>query len=44
MQNKNFAYEEIELNFDTAKDGYIQFLPYKDNTEGFFVAKIKRKY
>lgn len=43
-QNKNFAYEEIELKFDTAKDGYIQFLPYKDDTDGFFVAKIKRKY
>jgi len=41
-KNKNFVAENIQLDFDKTKEGYIQFLPYKDNTEGFFIAKLKR--
>lgn len=40
--NKNFVAEQINLDFEKTKEGYLQFLPYKDNTEGFFIAKIKR--
>lgn len=40
--NKNFVAEQIDLDFEKTKEGYLQFLPYKDNTEGFFIAKIKR--
>ena len=40
--NTNFVAEQINLEFEKTKEGYLQFLPYKDNTEGFFIAKIKR--
>ena len=40
--NKNFVAMPINLDFEKTKEGYLQFLPYKDNTEGFFIAKIKR--
>ena len=40
--NKNFVAQPINLDFEKTKEGYLQFLPYKDNTEGFFIAKIKR--
>jgi len=40
--NKNFVAQQIDLDFEKTKEGYLQFLPYKDNTEGFFIAKIKR--
>lgn len=40
--NKNFVAMPIDLDFEKTKEGYLQFLPYKDNTEGFFIAKIKR--
>lgn len=42
--NKNFSAEEIDLPFEKTKEGYIQFLPYRDGTDGFFMAKIKRDF
>ena len=32
-----------ELWQETAKKGYITLLPHKSNTDGFFIAKLKRK-
>lgn len=50
---KNFNYKLEDLNldlrfkeldvFDTSSKGYLQILPYIKNTDGFFIAKLKRK-
>ncbi len=47
--NKNFVLcslkgllsEKIDLNHNT-ENGYIQFYPHKDKTDGFFIARMKR--
>lgn len=40
----NFAVEEICLDYPKTKEGYLQFLPYRDGTDGFFIALLKREY
>jgi len=36
-------YFPSELNRDSLKDGYIQLYPNVDDTDGFFICKLKRK-
>lgn len=49
LENHPFTAEDIsgELNAvpdkETAKDGYLQFLPGVHETDGFFIAKFRRK-
>lgn len=38
----NFVVDKILLDFPKTSEGYLQFLPYRDNTDGFFIAKLKR--
>ncbi len=40
----NFAVEEIRLDYPKTKEGYLQFLPHRDGTDGFFIALLKREY
>lgn len=40
----NFAVEEICLDYPKIKEGYLQFLPHRDGTDGFFIALLKREY
>lgn len=47
---ENFPYEAVDmqsdypmLRHDTLKDGYVQLLPGTDGTDGFFIAKLRRK-
>lgn len=40
----NFAVEEIYLDYPKTKEGYLQFLPHRDGTDGFFIALLKRGY
>ncbi len=41
--NPDFQVDEIKLDFPKTKEGYIQFLPFRDKTDGFFIARLKRK-
>lgn len=40
----NFAVEEICLDYPKTKEDYLQFLPHRDGTDGFFIALLKREY
>ena len=40
----NFAVVEICLDYPKTKEGYLQFLPHRDGTDGFFIALLKREY
>ncbi len=48
LKNFDFELEPINLssikNIKSAKDGYVQILPNMFETDGFFIAKFKRKY
>ena len=39
-----FAVEEICLDYPKTKEGYLQFLPHRDGTDGFFISLLKREY
>ena len=43
-QNNSFEYEDVitEPRVEKNSNGYIQFLPYKHEVDGFFIAKLKR--
>lgn len=47
LDNFDFKLEAIELpntlSYDTAKKGYIQILPSDYGTDGFFIARLRRK-
>lgn len=47
QNNSNFIFEDISkylsfINDGNGKDGYIQILQSKNNTDGFFIAKLKK--
>jgi 16S rRNA (cytosine967-C5)-methyltransferase len=49
-ENPNFELESIcsnlpqEISSKNCKDGYIKLFPHRDETDGFFISRIKRKW
>jgi len=43
-KHDNFTIEKVDTGFDGVinENGFVQFLPYRDKIDGFFIAKIKR--
>lgn len=41
-ENTDFVVDRIDLDFEKTQEGFLQFLPFRDDTDGFFIAKLKR--